>query len=643
MSPKFYNKNAEALAQQYLSKSFEEVHKSWSHLLPEIIENPNARILDLGAGAGRDAKHLAELAEVKHSNKNNIQIYAVEPALDLAEIGKQTTKNLKIKWLEDSLPALNIITQQEVSFDLILLSAVWMHIPPSERARSLRKLANLLKPGGKIVISLRHGQTEDDYKTRKMFDVCADELKQLATDVGLFTKLETTKQTDELGRNHIHWQTVVLQLPDDGSGAFPFIRHVAINDGKSATHKLALLRILLRIADGHAGAVLRRESCPVSGERVILPMGLVALYWAHQYKDLIDTHHLFQTPNKSPNMGFMKDSGWHKLTHRTASDYRIGNLFFGEDAKAIHSMLSACASNIKNMPCKYITFPNQEPNSNNPVFEVNSKTVKAKDSIFLDLQTLEQWGEFSVPESIWLAFNRYACWIEPVLVSEWVKTMAGYKGNEQYSAPENQYYLQQALNWLEPKRTTTEVRQRFEQIKQQSPEIAQCVWSAKTLTNKYAIDHSMPFSRWPNNDLWNLLPADSDINGQKSDRLPTEHKLLASKERIQHWWREAWLNPVQSNDSNTAFTSPNAEPASTHKNEVNDMTAGYAISNKLFTAPLPTTTTNQIENSQQERFFAEANIALPGLNSDNDSIDDLFEALVMQRGRLKEMQQLREW
>jgi SAM-dependent methyltransferase len=618
------------------------VHKSWSQFLPSIIENPNARILDLGAGAGRDAKYLAEQAAKKHLTDNNIQVYAVEPATDLASIGKQTTKNLKVNWVEDSLPALNVITKKEISFDLILLSAVWMHIPPNERTRSIRKLANLLKPGGKLVISLRHGQTEDDYKNRKMFDVCADELKQLATDVGLFIKLETPKENDELGRNHIHWQTVVLQLPDDGTGAFPFIRHVALNDDKSATHKLALLRVLLRIADGHPGAVIRREATACGG-RVILPAGLVALYWCHQYKDLIDLHKLYQSPNKSPNMGFMKADGWHKLTHRTASDYRIGHLFVGDDAIALHKTLSAAVSNIKTMPCKYITFPNQEPNSNNPVFEVASKTVKAKDSIFLDLKTLEQWGEFSVPESIWLAFNRYACWIEPVLVSEWVKTMASYKGNEQYAAPENQYYLQQALNWLEPVRTTTEVRKRFEQVKQNSPEIAQCVWSAKSLKSKYDIDHSMPYARWPNNDLWNLLPADSNINGQKSDRLPTEHKLLVSKERIQHWWREAWLNPEQSNDSNTAFTSPTAEPATTHKNEVNDMSAGYTISNKLFTASLETTTTSQIENSQQKRFFAEANIALPGLNSDNDSIDDLFEALVMQRGRLKEMQQLREW
>ena len=162
MTPQFYNANAIELSQQYLSKSFEQVHKSWSQFLPSIIENPNARILDLGAGAGRDAKYIAEQAAKKHQTENTIQVYAVEPATDLASIGKQTTQNLKVKWVEDSLPALNAITKKEISFDLILLSAVWMHIPPNERTRSIRKLANLLKPGGKLVISLRHGQTEDD-------------------------------------------------------------------------------------------------------------------------------------------------------------------------------------------------------------------------------------------------------------------------------------------------------------------------------------------------------------------------------------------------------------------------------------------------------------------------------------------------
>ena len=644
MINKFYNENADKLAQQYLSKSFEEVHESWSQFLPSIIENPNARILDLGAGSGRDAKHLAELATKTHHTKNNIQIFAVEPATELSLIGQKTTQELNVQWMEDSLPSLSNVTKKEVSFDLILLSAVWMHIPPSDRVRAIRKLANLLKPGGKLVISLRHGQTKTDFSERKMHTVCADELKSLATNVGLFTQLETPKEPDKLNRPDITWQTVVLQLPDDGSGAFPFIRHVAINDGKSATHKLALLRVLLRIADGHPGAVIRREN-----NRVILPAGLVALYWCHQYKDLIDLHQLHQSPNKSPNMGFMKDDGWHKLTHRTASDYRIGHLFVGDDAIALHKTLSAAVSNIKTMPCRYITLPNNDTT----VFEVASKTVKAKDSIFLDLQTLEQWGEFSLPESTWLAFNRYACWIEPVLVSEWVKTMASYSGNSQYKSPKEQYFLQQALNWEEPKRTTVEVRKRFEQLKQQSLNgaassatravisVAQCVWSAKSLTDKYDIDHSMPFARWPNNDLWNLLPTDCKINNQKSDRLPTEYKLLESKERIQHWWQEAWLNDSTAMNKQTKISSANT--SSDNALEINEQPMDYIITTPYFSNSTEIEQPKEINQSQQTRFFAEANIALPGLNSDNTSIDDLFEALVMQRVRLKEMQQLREW
>ncbi len=151
---------------------------------------------------------------------------------------------------------------------------------------------------------------------------------------------------------------------------------------------------------------------------------------------------------------------------------------------------------------------------------------------------------------------------------------------------------------------------------------------------RYEIDHSMPFARWPNNDLWNLLPTDSQVNNQKSDRLPTEQKLKQSKERIQHWWQVAWLN----NDVNT---SSSIKLDKTH--EVNETPAGYEISTK---AIMPASRLEQEPatlSANSKRFFAEANIALPGLNSANTSIDDLFEALVMQRGRLKEMQQLREW
>jgi len=118
---KFYNENATVLAEQYLSKNYDDVHQSWSQFSPSIIENPNDRILDLGAGFRRDYKHLAELAIKTH---NYIQIFAVEPAHKLSIIGQNTTQLLNVKWLADSLPLLSNVTKQEVSFDVILISAV---------------------------------------------------------------------------------------------------------------------------------------------------------------------------------------------------------------------------------------------------------------------------------------------------------------------------------------------------------------------------------------------------------------------------------------------------------------------------------------------------------------------------------------
>ena len=586
----FYNNSVKEITRQYLSLSFEDVHSHWTYHLQSALKKQNVAILDVGAGAGRDVSYIAKLATQYSSNTSNPNIYAVEPAIEMLKIGRTTTQNQNVHWLQDALPSLDKTTKLEISFDLILLSAVWMHILPSNRARSMRKLANLLKPGGKIVISLKFGMTKGEQQERSMYDVSVEELERLAQNLGLITQLESATSTDKLDREGIYWQTVVLQMPDDGTGAFPFIRHVAINDGKSATHKLALLRVLLRIADGHPGAVLRREHLS-GGDRVILPLGLVSLYWIHQYKDLIDHHGLFQTPNKSAKMGFMKKGGWSELGERTSSDFRVGNLFIGDEAVALCKTLSACAQNIRDMPSRYITLPNSEAR----VFEVASKRVKPVQSLFLDLDMLTQWGEFSLPESTWLALSRYACWIEPVIVSEWVKTMASYSGNKQYAAPDKQSYLNQALNWLEPIRTTTEVRSRFDALK--SKQAMQCIWSAKALKHKYDIDHSMPFSRWPNNDLWNLVPSDQKINNEKRDRLPTERKLKEAKERMLDWWRMAWLDDISTTDN-------------------------MAV---------------------EKRFFAEANIALPGLPNDNLSIDDLFEALLLQRGRLREMQQLKEW
>ena len=57
-----------------------------------------------------------------------------------------------------------------------------MHLAPDDRPRALRKLVALLKPGGLLVMTLRHGPAEPE---RGMHPVTLTELEGLARDHGL--------------------------------------------------------------------------------------------------------------------------------------------------------------------------------------------------------------------------------------------------------------------------------------------------------------------------------------------------------------------------------------------------------------------------------------------------------------------------
>ena len=139
-----YEQNAQQLVDQYESLSFEVVHAGLLDLLPKA----GSTVLDVGAGSGRDAAWFAS---------RGYDVVAVEPSAAMRERGRALHQSARINWIDDSLPNLIQVRRLGLTFDLILLSAVWMHIPPSSRERALRKMATMLAPNGRIAISLRIG------------------------------------------------------------------------------------------------------------------------------------------------------------------------------------------------------------------------------------------------------------------------------------------------------------------------------------------------------------------------------------------------------------------------------------------------------------------------------------------------------
>jgi SAM-dependent methyltransferase len=264
--PDRYGPRVEEVSARFDALAPDEIHGWLTDLLPNT---PGALVMDIGAGTGRDAAWMAG---------RGLQVVAVEPSAPMLDFARSVHPSPDIRWLSDSLPALAKVMRLGLAFELILLSDVWMFVTPPDRPRAFRKLITLLKPRGRIAFTLRMGPLATD---RGMRPVGAAEIEALARAHGALVE-RVVDTPDLMGREGIRWTNVVVRLPDDGTGALPLLRHIILTDEKSSTYKLALLRVLCRIADGSAGYGRETEDGFVA-----IPLGLAGLYWIRLFKPLL--------------------------------------------------------------------------------------------------------------------------------------------------------------------------------------------------------------------------------------------------------------------------------------------------------------------------------------------------------------------
>ncbi|GAA4638846.1 hypothetical protein GCM10023196_098170 [Actinoallomurus vinaceus] len=193
-----YGEDAEALVRQYEALSFEGVHADVLHLVPRR----RSLVLDVGAGSGRDAAALSRLGHT---------VVAVEPTLELRARAERLHSGCYISWLDDALPDLSALSSQESSFDLVLLSAVWMHLDGTERPRAMQRITSLLAPRGRVIMTLRHGPIPPN---RRMFDVPLGETIALAETTGLRV-VHCSTADDRLGRQDVQWDCLGLAVGPD--------------------------------------------------------------------------------------------------------------------------------------------------------------------------------------------------------------------------------------------------------------------------------------------------------------------------------------------------------------------------------------------------------------------------------------------
>ncbi len=124
-----------------------------------LIPKRECFVLDIGAGTGRGAAWFADRGD---------RVVAVEPVDELRDAARNLHPSSRIEWIDDSLPHLSATVERGERFDLVILTAVWMHLDEPEQIAAMKVLASLLAPEGSLIMSLRHGAVPDG---RRMFEV----------------------------------------------------------------------------------------------------------------------------------------------------------------------------------------------------------------------------------------------------------------------------------------------------------------------------------------------------------------------------------------------------------------------------------------------------------------------------------------
>ncbi|MCA9107187.1 MAG: class I SAM-dependent methyltransferase [Rhodobiaceae bacterium] len=191
----FYDRDADKIGERYTHVRFEDVQRKILAYLPPH----GSKILDVGAGSGRDAYALAQ---------RGFAVTAVEPAAGLRRWAQHSANLGFVEWIDDRLPELEKLRSRNFRYDFILCSAVLMHLPPSQLHSSMTSLREMLVPGGILAISVRNRIDSDP--SGVFYDLSDENLLAAAKAEGL-DLIESSIDADGFNRSDVRWRSFVFR------------------------------------------------------------------------------------------------------------------------------------------------------------------------------------------------------------------------------------------------------------------------------------------------------------------------------------------------------------------------------------------------------------------------------------------------
>lgn len=310
------------------------------------------------------------------------------------------------------------------------------------------------------------------------------------------------------------------------------------HDAKVTSYKIALLRaindVVLSFPD------LRNYNKPVA-----IPLRVLAEFWVAYYWP-------FVSPNKSILQGPRQVARGALRNDMAFRPYATA--FYSEWAKLCVGVPKPSDGffiiNELRVPRKRASYPKQLLDAYNQTIKAISKTIEMP--IRYAGPKGEQWTIFNKPAryaqlegqvvpvpgtqsydlcltihpELWQAFRQMSLWVEALCIHEWClfteKVM-----QEDGGFIDRGVVYRLLTDRPDNRRPLTWERNNIDLLILDGKEFI-CPWTERRINHliEYDIDHILPVSVYPTNELWNLVPSDPQFNSQvKRDRLPSIDRL----------------------------------------------------------------------------------------------------------------------
>jgi hypothetical protein len=363
------------------------------------------------------------------------------------------------------------------------------------------------------------------------------------------------------------------------------------NDKKLTSYKLALVRAINDI-------VLAYPDVKPHDNGVAIPLRFLADFWLAYYWSFMDAENpIYQGPRTEKNGVKQQDMGFRESLTNLRLEWQkiVGTIAVTSDGFVV--------SNEMKVKRKRVTYPQGFLELYDTTI---TKIIKAIENP-IRYTGEGEWTTFQKPNilskllpiavlpnalsndkclvvstQLWAIFKDISLWVEALCIQQWAIFCEAVNKSKNTGKKVSRGAIFELLtDKSEGRKSLSWERNNINILILEGGQFI-CPWTEKIIkTTKYDLDHLIPVSAYPINELWNLVPSDSYYNSHnKRDRLPSSAKMAKATSILSDTYKtylsSKTMSPILQEDVTLRFSTVDFSQLSV-ENEIARVTSDFIL------------------------------------------------------------------